>query len=71
MTIRYHVPDMSCEHCVKSITEAVQAASTGAQVNVDLATQTVAVVGATEGDRIEAAIREAGYSPSEIVEDQA
>ncbi|MEI2417558.1 heavy-metal-associated domain-containing protein [Orrella sp. JC864] len=66
MNIRYHVPDMSCGHCVNAITQAVQAAVPGSQVDVDLPTHTVTVLGATEGDRVLAAIQDAGYSPTEI-----
>ena len=66
MTIRYHVPDMSCGHCEAAITGAVLEVAPRAQVDVDLATHQVAVVGATEGDKVLAAIQDAGYTPTEI-----
>ncbi|MFQ6747711.1 heavy-metal-associated domain-containing protein [Bordetella pertussis] len=37
MTIAFHVPDMTCGHCVKSITQAVQQAVPQALVQIDLA----------------------------------
>jgi len=61
MTIELTVPDMTCGHCVQTITQAVQAAAPGAQVQADLATHRVRVDGATQADAVRAAIREAGY----------
>ncbi len=66
MNIRYHVPDMSCGHCVDTITQAVGQVAPGSQVDVDLPTHTVTVLGATDGDAVQAAIRDAGYSPTEV-----
>lgn len=55
------VNDMTCNHCVGTVTKALQEALPGADIAVDLATHTVSVT----GDRAlaEAAIREAGYTP--------
>ncbi|PJI51541.1 heavy metal transporter, partial [Methylobacterium radiotolerans] len=36
MTIAFQVPDMTCGHCVKTITSAVNQAVPGAVVAVDL-----------------------------------
>lgn len=61
MTIELTVPDMTCGHCVKTITEAVLAAAPGAQVQADVATHHVRVSGTQQGEAVRAAIREAGY----------
>lgn len=61
MTIELTVPDMTCGHCVKTITQAVQAVAPGAQVLADLATHQVRIEGAEQADPVRAAIREAGY----------
>ncbi|WP_144635604.1 heavy-metal-associated domain-containing protein [Bordetella genomosp. 13] len=61
MAIELTVPDMTCGHCVKTITEAVQAVAPGAQVHVDLATHQVRVDGASQAEPVRDAIREAGY----------
>lgn len=54
---------MSCQHCVKSVTEAVQSVISGAAVDVDLDSGRVLVEGAVEEQRpaIQSAIEEQGY----------
>ncbi|KQY81002.1 MULTISPECIES: heavy-metal-associated domain-containing protein [Roseateles] len=60
----FRVDDMTCGHCVASITEAVRAVDAGAKVGVDLAQRLVRIE-PTEADASElaGAITEAGYSP--------
>ena len=62
--ITYEVKDMSCGHCVNSITRAVHAVDPGAQITADVATYRVRIeptqANATE---LADAIREAGYTP--------
>jgi copper chaperone len=55
------VADMSCNHCASAIRAALSDRLPGADVAIDLGTNTVTVVG--EGAAAEAAIREAGYEP--------
>ena len=62
--IAFEVQDMTCGHCARAITQAVQAVDPGAQVQIDLAAHRVAIdsaqaAAAALGD----AIREAGYTP--------
>ena len=61
--------DMTCGHCVSSITKAVRAIDPGAQVTADLATQQVRIE-PTGSDRTQLsdAIREAGYTPVPIAD---
>jgi copper chaperone len=62
--IVFEVQDMSCGHCVASITKAVQALDAQAQVQVDLAAHRVQVESArTDAAQLETAIRDAGYTP--------
>jgi len=61
MAIEFLVPDMTCGHCVKTITSAVQAVEPAAQVQADLATHRVVVNGAAQTEAVRAAIQEAGY----------
>lgn len=63
MTTTFRVDDMTCGHCVATITKAVQAADAGAAVTVDLARHLVSVESAGDAGRIAAAISEAGYTP--------
>ncbi|ARP81394.1 heavy metal transporter [Bordetella genomosp. 8] len=62
MTMQYQVPDMSCQHCVQSITRAVAQAVPGTSVQVDLSNHRVTVTGTEDQARVEGAIREAGYT---------
>ncbi|MCP1474291.1 copper chaperone [Pseudomonas sp. EB276 TE3739] len=57
----FNVQGMSCGHCVKAITQAVQALDPAASVRVDLAAKEVGVESALNADQVIAAIREEGY----------
>jgi copper chaperone len=62
--IAFEVNDMTCGHCVSSITRAVKALDKDAEVRIDLATHRVEVEPATAGaDQLAAAIEDAGYTP--------
>lgn len=61
--LQYSVQDMSCQHCVKVITQAVTEAVPGAQVEIDLARHLVWVDHVDDGEKIADAIRGAGYTP--------
>jgi len=57
------VPDMSCEHCRRAVTEALMALPAVASVQVDLGSKRVAVEGEGLDDAaLRAAIIEAGYT---------
>lgn len=66
MTIAFQVSDMTCGHCVKTITSAVNDAVPGAVVAVDLPTHRVTITGTDQADKVEAAIRDAGYEPARL-----
>ena len=58
------VPDMSCGHCVASISGAVGGVPGVRDLQVDLEAKRVEVAGQRlEQDAIVAAVREAGYEP--------
>ena len=61
MTATFHIPDMTCGHCEKTVRQALSESLPGAAVTVDLSARRVTV----DGDEAtaEEAIREAGYSP--------
>ena len=62
--IAFEVQDMSCGHCVASITKAVQALDAQAQVQIDLPRHLVQVqADHSDAAQIEAAIRDAGFTP--------
>lgn len=62
--IAFQVNDMTCGHCVSTITKALKAADKDAKVQIDLATHRVQVEPATAAvDELADAIKEAGYTP--------
>lgn len=61
--VEFTVQDMTCGHCVGSVTKAVEGVAPGVQVQIDLPSHTVKVEGAADAGAVEAAIREAGYTP--------
>lgn len=60
----FRVDDMTCGHCVSTITKAIRATDKDAKVTIDLA-QHLVMVEPTEADAQELndAIAEAGYTP--------
>jgi len=55
------VENMSCGHCVASVTKAVKAVDSGATVDIDLAGKKVKVDSGAALDAVKSAIAEAGY----------
>ena len=62
--IAFEVNDMTCGHCVSTVTKAVKAADEHAKVEVDLSRHLVRIdpVGADAQELIDA-IKDAGYTP--------
>ena len=60
----FEVKDMTCGHCVSTITKAVRAVDQSANVQIDLAAHRV-TIDSTEADvtKLSDAIKEAGYTP--------
>lgn len=63
MKVEFIVSDMTCGHCVRTITQAVQACEPGARVEAVIATHRVTVDPVRDPAAIKAAIENAGYSP--------
>ena len=59
--IQFQVEGMSCNHCVGSITRAVQAVDPAARVSADVPTQSVKVESAADSQALQQAIEGAGY----------
>ncbi|MBR0682901.1 heavy-metal-associated domain-containing protein [Roseomonas eburnea] len=58
---RFEIPDMTCGHCVKTVTEAVRSVDPVAQVQADLATHSIGVISNANAMSLSAAITAAGY----------
>lgn len=60
--LKLNVPDMTCGHCVATVTKAVQSVDSNAAVMVDLPSKIVSIETAADAARISQAIDAAGYS---------
>jgi copper chaperone len=59
--VELKVSGMSCQHCVKAVTQAVQALDDQAKVTVDLSSGLVSVSSTANLEQVKAAIAEEGY----------
>ena len=59
---RFRIPEMSCGHCVRAVTAAVQARDPAAHVEIDLANRRVAVSSQRAASELAEAIAAAGYA---------
>ena len=67
--LSYEVKDMTCGHCVSSITKAVQSVDANAQVRVDLGAHRVQVEGhSVNGQSIAQAISSVGFTPEPVAD---
>lgn len=57
----FTVAGMTCQHCVRAVTEAVRELDPKASVEIDLAAATVSIDSAQPRDALAEAISEAGY----------
>jgi copper chaperone len=62
----FMVGGMSCQHCVKAVTQAVQSRYPQARVDVDLATGKVVVQGAADAAEVVRLIEEEGYTAKAV-----
>jgi copper chaperone len=60
--VELKVEGMSCQHCVKAVTQAVQDVDQNASVKVELAGGHVSVESTAARDALAAAIEDAGYT---------
>ncbi|MFT4267581.1 MAG: heavy-metal-associated domain-containing protein [Xenophilus sp.] len=58
---QFHVEGMSCQHCVRSVQDAVWATDPEADVQVDLPAGRVDIASAAPRAQLAAAIASAGY----------
>ncbi|CAI8811079.1 Copper chaperone CopZ [compost metagenome] len=58
----FNVQGMSCGHCVRTITQALQAKDPAASVRVDLAAKEVGVESGLSAEQVISAISEEGYA---------
>lgn len=64
--IIFRVADMTCGHCVKSVTNAIMQALPNATVAADVASHLVTVTGTQDADKVKQAIVDADYTPEAV-----
>ena len=62
MQQRFDVQGMTCDHCVRAVTDAVRALDANARIDIDLTAGRVEVESDAERARIAQAIRSEGYT---------
>jgi copper chaperone len=62
--IELTLPDMTCGHCVKTVTRTVQQLDATAQLQIDLPTQRVTISSALPAEAFKAALTDEGYPPA-------
>ena len=66
--MKFTVQNMTCAHCIRTITGALQAIDSGAKVAVDLVAGTVTVDGALDAGQAIAAMQAQGYPAQALPE---
>jgi copper chaperone len=62
--IAFEVNDMTCGHCVSTITKALKGTDKEAKIQIDLATHRVQIEPvAADAEELAEAIKDAGYTP--------
>jgi copper chaperone len=62
--IELKLPTMTCGHCVRTVTQTVQAVDAAAQVEIDLATQRVRIQSQQAQEVFTRALTKEGYAPA-------
>jgi copper chaperone len=62
--LRYTLPDMTCEGCVRAVTGAVRALDPGATLHFDIPAHQVRIATSQPAAPVEAALRDAGFTPA-------
>ena len=62
--LSFEIPNMTCGHCVRAVTEAVKAADPAAELQIDLPTHRVQVQTSAVREVVVAQLVEAGYTPA-------
>ena len=62
--MQFHIENMTCGGCARSVTKAIQSVDPAADVKADPSTHKVEVKSAASRDRLVAALTEVGYAPA-------
>ncbi len=59
--MRFHIENMTCGGCARSVTKAVETVDPKAKINADPLTKTVTIDSALPSDAFSRALEDAGY----------
>ena len=62
--MQFHIENMTCGGCVRSVTKAIQSVDPAAEVSADPSTHKVDVKSVAPSERLTAALTEVGYAPA-------
>lgn len=62
--MQFHIENMTCGGCARGVTKAIQSVDPAAEVNADPPSRQVQVKSSAAQEKIESALREAGFPPS-------
>jgi copper chaperone len=62
--LNFLIPNMTCGHCVRAVTQAVRLADPAATVQADLATHQVQVDTMASRETVATQLAQAGYEPA-------
>lgn len=64
--MRFSVPDMSCSHCVSTVTQAIRTLDPQARVEADTGAHTLDVETTRAPADVERSLKDAGYPAQQI-----
>lgn len=64
MKIELTLPDMTCGHCARTVTQTVQSVDASAQLTIDLPTHQVRIESTRPREDFARALAEEGYPPA-------
>lgn len=62
--MQFHIQNMTCGGCARSVTKAIQSVDPAAEVSVDSAARNVDVRSSAPRERLVTALTEVGYAPA-------
>lgn len=62
--MQFHIENMTCGGCVRSVTKAIQSVDPAAEISADPGTHKVDVRTTAPRERLAAALTEVGYAPA-------
>jgi copper chaperone len=59
--MQFHIENMTCQHCARAVTHAIQSVAADAEFEIDIGQKTVNVRHAPSEEQIQRALTDAGY----------